>query len=95
MTAPSSVAGFGDEADLDKDSPRVDGYDELDDEDERRLLDTSSHGTIGKQRLTPLPGISAAMKSKLENGNITSVYFHCIKLFIRFLSLIVVKKWLL
>nr|CDS29924.1 activated cdc42 kinase 1 [Hymenolepis microstoma] len=63
-TTPS-LAGFVDDSELDKDAPRVDIYDEFEDEDERRLLDSSSNGVIGRQRLRPLSGNSPAIVSKL------------------------------
>ncbi|VUZ49625.1 unnamed protein product [Hymenolepis diminuta] len=65
MTAPSSVTGFFEDSELDKDAPLVDVYDEFDDEDERRLLDSSPYGTIGRQRLSPMLENSSAAASKL------------------------------
>lgn len=70
MTAPSSVTGFFEDSELDKDAPRVDVYDEFDDEDERRLLDASPHGTIGRQRLSPMSENSSATTSKLAKGTV-------------------------
>ncbi|KAM7539315.1 hypothetical protein Aperf_G00000059046 [Anoplocephala perfoliata] len=64
-TAAPSVVGFSEDIELDKDAPRVDSYDEFDDEDERRLLDASPHGIIGRQRIPPLSGDPAATASKL------------------------------
>lgn len=68
MDIAPSVVGFSEDFEFDKDAPRVDSYDEFDDEDERRLLDASPHGIIGRQRITPLSGSSAAAASKLAEG---------------------------
>ncbi|VDO04224.1 unnamed protein product [Rodentolepis nana] len=64
-----SVAGFAEDPELDKDAPRVNGYDEVEDEDERRLLDSSPNGVIGRQRLPPMSADSSSIASKLTKAD--------------------------